>query len=99
MIGLLLLFVLGIHPVEGTENPEAQALYEKALASFQTRTRDGLTESRALFQEAVALDPGFAAAHAGVADASCLLALYGYEAPSRVMPGARDSATEAIRLD
>lgn len=95
---LLMLFLAGL-PVEGTENPEARALYEKALASFQTRTREGLSESRLLFQEAVALDPGFAEAHAGVADASCLLALYGYEAPSRAMPGAREAATEAIRLE
>ncbi len=90
--------MVGILPEE-PENPEARALYEKALASFQTRTREGLTESRVVFQEAAAIDPGFAEAHAGVADASCLLALYGYEAPSRVMPGARESALEALRLD
>jgi len=95
---LLALLLAGI-PLEPPENPEARALYEDALASFQTRTREGLTESRVLFQEAVTLDPRFAEAHAGVADASCLLALYGYEAPSRVMPGAREAAMEAIRLE
>ena len=96
---LLLVLLLAGLPVEAWENPEARALYEKALSSFQTRTREGLSESRLLFQEAVALDPGFAEAHAGVADASCLLALYGYEAPSRVMPGAGEAAVEAIRLE
>jgi len=96
---ILLALLLGGFRVEGAENPEARALYEKALASFQTRTHEGLSESRLLFQEAAALDPGFAEAHAGVADASCLLALYGYEAPSEVMPRARDAAREAIRLE
>jgi tetratricopeptide (TPR) repeat protein len=96
---LLLVLLLAGFPVQGSENPEARSLYEKGLASFQTRTREGLVESRLLFQEAVALDPGFADAHAGVADASCLVALYGYEAPSRVMPGAREAAVEAIRLE
>jgi tetratricopeptide (TPR) repeat protein len=96
---LFLILLLAGVPVEGSENLEARALYEKALASWKTRTREGLSESRLLFQEAAALDPGFAEAHAGVADASCLLALYGYEAPSQVMPGAREAAMEALRLD
>lgn len=80
------------------DNPEARALYEKALESWKTRTREGLSEARIVFQEAAALDPGFAEAHAGAADASCLLALYGYEAPSKVMPEAREAALEALRL-
>ncbi len=99
MKNVLLAFLFAAVPLEGLDDPVARSLYEKALASWMTRTREGLTESRTLFQEAAALDPGFAEAHAGVADASCLLALYGYEAPSTVMPGARESAMEAIRLD
>ena len=99
MRNLLLALLLAGVPVEGSENQEARALYEKAVASFQTRTREGLTESRLLFQEAAALDPRFAEAHAGVADASCLLALYGYQAPSEVMPKGREAAMEALRLD
>jgi tetratricopeptide (TPR) repeat protein len=98
-LNLLLALLLAGIPLERPENSEARALYEKALASFQTRTREGLSESRLLFQEAAGFDPGFAEAHAGVADASCLLALYGYEAPSQVMPQAREAAIEAIRLE
>jgi tetratricopeptide (TPR) repeat protein len=94
---LLALLLAGV-PAQA-DNPESRALYERALSSWMTRTREGLSESRVLFQEAAALDPSFAEAHAGVADASCLLALYGYEAPSTVMPGARESAMEALRLD
>jgi tetratricopeptide (TPR) repeat protein len=82
-----------------TENPEARALYEKALSSWMTRTKEGLSESRVLFQEAAEVDPEFAEAHAGIADASCLLALYGYQAPASVMPQARDAAMTALRLD
>jgi tetratricopeptide (TPR) repeat protein len=80
-------------------SPEARALYEKALASMETRTREGLSGARDLFREAVALDPGFAEASAGAADASCLLALYGYEAPATVMPEAQKWALEALRLE
>jgi tetratricopeptide (TPR) repeat protein len=99
MGNVLLALLLTGFTVEGSENPEARALYDQGLAAWKTRTREGLVEGRLLFQEAVALDPRFAEAHAGVADASCLLVLYGYEAPSRVMPEAREAAMEALRLD
>ncbi len=96
---LFFALLLATMPGEGSENPEARALYEQALSSWMTRTREGLSESRLLFQEAATVDPQFAEAHAGYADASCLLALYGYEAPKKVMPGARESAILALRLD
>jgi tetratricopeptide (TPR) repeat protein len=85
--------------IEANEKQEARALYDRGLESWTSRTRVGLSEARLLFQEAASLDPEFALARAGEADASCLLALYGYEAPSKVMPGAREAALEAIRLD
>jgi tetratricopeptide (TPR) repeat protein len=98
LIALLALLTAG--PGAGnTAIPEARELYEKALSSMETRTRDGLTEARLLFREALALDPDFAEAHAGAADASCLLALYGYEAPLKVMPDAGEGAREALRLE
>jgi tetratricopeptide (TPR) repeat protein len=84
---------------EGADNPEARAVYERALTALETRTREGLSEARLLFEQATALDPSFAEARAGAADASCLLALYGYEASSRVMPRAREAAAEALRID
>jgi tetratricopeptide (TPR) repeat protein len=92
-------FVLGILLLAGGEDAQARALYEKALAAFETRTREGLFQARDLFQEAAGIDPVFADAHAGFADASCLLALYGFEAPLAVMPRAREAALEAIRLE
>lgn len=95
----LLAAVLSISPARGEELPEARALYERAQASFRTRTASGLSESVRLFERAAAVDPDYAAAHAGVADSSCLLALYGFSAPNRVMPRAREAAAEAIRLD
>src|SRR5512145_3022879 len=96
---LPLVLLLAGAPSDGADNPEARALYERALTALETRTREGLSEARLLFEQATSLDPPFAEAHAGAADASCLLALYGYEASSRVMPRAREAAAEAIRID
>jgi tetratricopeptide (TPR) repeat protein len=95
MLPLLLALLMGARP----EIPEARAVYDEALAHWTTRTEDGLSKSLELFAKAARIDPKFARAHAGIASASCLLALYGHRAPSEVMPPARDAALEAIRLD
>jgi tetratricopeptide (TPR) repeat protein len=90
--------LLGLLLLAGGQDAQARALYEKALTAFETRTREGLSSARSLFQRASEIDPHFADAHAGLADATCLLALYGYEAPLEVMPRAREAALESIRL-
>jgi tetratricopeptide (TPR) repeat protein len=95
MARFLLALVLGTGP----EIPEARAVYDEAIALWTTRTEEGLSKSLDLFEKAARIDPGFARAHAGIASASCLLALYGYRAPSAVMPRGRDAALQALRLD
>jgi serine/threonine-protein kinase len=81
------------------EIPEARAIYDEALVHWKTRTEEGLSTSLDLFTRAARIDPEFARARAGIASASCLLALYGYRAPTEVMPKAHGAALEAIRLD
>ena len=78
---------------------EARALYERAAERFRDRSAAGLGESLELFHRAAELDPGLSRAHAGEADAACLLALYGHRAPLEVMPRARKAAEAALALD
>jgi hypothetical protein len=70
MRAVLVTLLLASVPGQASENPEARAIYEKGLSSWMTRTREGLSESLVLFREAAAVDPRFAEAHAGIADAS-----------------------------
>jgi len=62
-------------------------------------TERGYLESARAFAEAVRLDPGFAEAHVGLADAYLMLGRHGYRPPVETMPLARESALEAQRLD
>ena len=52
----------------GTSNPEAYRLYLEARQNWYGRTNEGLKKSIDLFQQAIAADPNYALAYAGLAD-------------------------------
>jgi serine/threonine-protein kinase len=81
-----------------TKNMEAYQEYLKGRAMLYRR---GPWIARALegFQKAVALDPAFAQAWAGVADAYTTLTYYGYSRPTETMPSAVEAATRATVID
>jgi tetratricopeptide (TPR) repeat protein len=51
----------------GTKNLQAHDLYLRGLAQWQTRSADGLLAARESFEQAIAADPGYADAWAGLA--------------------------------
>lgn len=77
-----------------TNNMEAYQEYLKGRAMLYRR---GPWIARALesFQKAAALDPAYAQAWAGVADAYTALSYYGYRRPDETMSAAVDAATRA----
>lgn len=82
-----------------TAKPEA---YQKYLEGryYWTRRHDGaLLSAIASFKDAIAEDPDYALAHAGLADAFSVLAVLGLAAPLAVGPLALASAERAIGLD
>jgi TolB-like protein/class 3 adenylate cyclase/Tfp pilus assembly protein PilF len=79
-----------------TENTEAYEFYLKGRFYLNKRF---LFQSLEQFKKAVELDPYFAKAHAGLADAFVILGFYNYLPAKEVMVKARDAANEAIRLD
>jgi serine/threonine protein kinase/tetratricopeptide (TPR) repeat protein len=82
----------------GTSNLEAYQLY---LRGRELLYRRGLHIRQALqsFEQAVALDPQYALAWSGLADARGMLALQGFERPDPVMPQAKEAASRAVALD
>jgi TolB-like protein/Tfp pilus assembly protein PilF len=53
----------------GTASPEANELYQRGRALWQTRTTEGHRQAIRLYEQAIALDSGYADAYAGIADA------------------------------
>jgi len=83
----------------GTANPEAYQLVQKGLYLYNTRQRDGLLRALQYFEQAVALDPTYARAYAGIADAYTLLGIFGHIERHEGLSRGRAAANRAIELD
>jgi tetratricopeptide (TPR) repeat protein len=77
----------------------AHQLYLNGLYHWNTRSRDGLEQARREFAQAIALDPQYAAAQAGLANAYNLLAQYDVMKAAEAYPLAKAAAEQAIALD
>jgi len=99
---LRLLGDYGTEPVQpGTRNLEAYTLYLKGRFYAQTRTPEGLRRGLAYYEEALAVEPEYARAHAGVAECWSLLGFieFGDVPPAEAMPRAKAAAVRALELD
>ena len=95
--------LLGFPPPSRATTPtgdvDAHDLYLKGRHAWNRRTEEGLRRSVEYFQQAIARDPAYAAAHAGLADAYVALAIYGALMPGQAMPLALAAADRALALD
>jgi TolB-like protein/Tfp pilus assembly protein PilF len=83
----------------GTADVEAYQEYVRGRYFWNRRTEADLRKALTHFEGALARDPAFAAAHAGIADCWVLLPLYGNVAPRDAFPRAIAAASDALRLD
>jgi serine/threonine protein kinase len=82
-----------------TQNPDAYNLYMQARLDWNTRDEASLERSVELFQQAIAKDPKFALAYAGIADAYNLLSRYSSLSPREAFPKAKEAAEKAVEID
>ena len=82
-----------------TENSEAYQLYLKGRFFWNKRTGQDLKVALDYFQKAVATDPNYAAAYAGVGDTCMLIPLFSAGTPKEYFPKAEAAARRAIALD
>jgi len=82
-----------------TNSSEAYQLYLKGRFHFARRTEDDLNESIGLFQQAVKLDPNFALAFVGIAEANTSIPSYPYASPAECAPKAKAAVARALELD
>ena len=80
-------------------DPEAHELYLKGRYSFNQRSRESLQQSLAYFQQALARQPDYAAAYAGLADAYNLIGYYGFDPTLEASSQAKVASSKALQLD
>jgi TolB-like protein/Tfp pilus assembly protein PilF len=78
---------------------DAYDLYLKGRYYWNKRSADGFTQATGHFQQALAKDPNYARAYAGLADTYALMGTYGFAPVAEVMPKARAAAVRALEID
>ena len=82
-----------------TENREAYESYLKGRYAWGRRANEDLKKGVEYFRQAIAKDPNYSLAHAGIADCLLLLGLFGSDSPREIMPQAKAAAMKSIQLD
>jgi TolB-like protein/DNA-binding winged helix-turn-helix (wHTH) protein/Tfp pilus assembly protein PilF len=86
----------------GGVRPVKSAVYEEYLKgrfAWNKRSEAGLQEGIEHFQQAIAIDPNYAAAYSGLADSYTTMGYLSYIAPKEAFPQARAAAVKALELD
>jgi adenylate cyclase len=81
-----------------TENKEAYDLYLKGRFYLNKRGA-GIKKGLEYFQQSAEIDPAFALAYSGMADAYSILAFYGTLPPNNAIPKVKQNAEKAIQSD
>jgi TolB-like protein/Tfp pilus assembly protein PilF len=82
-----------------TSDTTAYELYLKGRLLWEKRGGDNLRQAIALYEQAIARDPNYALAYAGLAEAYVLLPLYTATAPRDAFPKAKAAVLKALELD
>ena len=82
-----------------TENRQAYEFYLKGQYFWGKRAIKDLKKGVEYFRQAIAEDPNYSLAHAGIADCLVLLGLFGAAKPRDIMPQAKATALKAIHLN
>jgi eukaryotic-like serine/threonine-protein kinase len=82
-----------------TTDADAYRLYLHGRHYWNKRTEEGLTRGIACFEQAIARDPGYARAYAGLADCYNNLGSYSFVPPQEAFPNAKAAALKALELE
>jgi eukaryotic-like serine/threonine-protein kinase len=83
----------------GTSNPEAYRLYLEGRQQWYGRSPEGLKKSIDLFHQAIAADPDYALAYAGLADTYNVIGAYQIVSAKQCREQADQASLKALQLD
>jgi TolB-like protein len=81
-----------------TDDSEAYQLYVNGRFDLRRRSEPGLRRALSSFEQAVALDPDFALAYVGIAEARSMMAVSGAAAPRDAFPLAKRNVARALAI-
>ena len=84
------------HP---TASIEAYEEYLRGRHFLAKRSEPALRKAIEHFERSIAIDPNYAVAYTGIADAYLVLSLFGIVPPRAALPKAKEAAEHALRLD
>ena len=82
-----------------TDDPEVYQLYLKGLYFWNTWTAEGFRRAEEYFRQAVARDPAYAPAYAGIADIYASPPYVGLASPRDTIPKCKEAVQKALALD
>ena len=80
-------------------DPDAYEAYLKGRYFWNKRTEEGFKKAVDYFNQAIAKDPNYAEAYAGLADTYVLLGGYGFMPQDEAMPKAKAAAQKALGIN
>lgn len=83
----------------GTDNPQAHEAYLRGRFYWNTFTEEGFARAIVCYQQAIALDPKYALAHAGVANYHNWLGVFSVMPFGECSAAAYEAASTAVELD
>lgn len=85
---------------QSTQNVEAYQLYLRGRVFWNKRTPDDFAKAEALYKQALALDPNYAQAYAGLSEDYIVWSNYSHPEDQKIYyEKARETATKALQLD
>jgi TolB-like protein/DNA-binding winged helix-turn-helix (wHTH) protein/Tfp pilus assembly protein PilF len=82
-----------------TVDPDAYEAYLKGRYFWNKRNEEGFRKAIEYFNQAIAKDPNYAQAYAGLADSYVLLGSYGFVPQKDAMPKAKAAAQKALAIN
>jgi DNA-binding SARP family transcriptional activator len=79
--------------------PAARTAYLLGLSAWDDRTKEGNDRAVAYFRRATELDPEYAQAYAGLAEAYVRIGYFGYRPAGAMFPKAKAAALRSVQLD
>jgi eukaryotic-like serine/threonine-protein kinase len=83
----------------GTDDPQAHEAYLRGRFYWSTFTEDGFAKAIVCYHQAIALDPNYAVAYAGVAEYYNWLGIYGVLPFSECSAAAYEAAATSVTID